>query len=96
MEDQAMLLDIDVKRLTAFLETNEDCSRLSDTEYIADLYDAPRPLTLDLFVTGDEARLAAAAYLEFDEELDGWYMGELAEDAGEILAALRSAMDRHE
>ena len=90
-----MLLDIDVTRLTAFLESDEDCSRLSDTEFIADLYDAPRPLTLDLFVTEKEVRLAAAAYLEYDEALDGWYMGELAEDAEEILSALRSAMERH-
>ena len=82
-----MLLDIDVTRLTAFLESDEDCSRLSDTEFIADLYDAPRPLTLDLFVTEKEARLAAAAYLEYDEALIAEHL-ERAWD-GALLAASR-------
>ena len=90
-----MPLDIDVTRLKAFLESDEDCSRLSDEEFIADLYDAPKPLTLDLFVTAKEVRLAAAAYLEYDGELDGWYMGELAADTEEILSALRRAMERN-
>ena len=87
-----MLLDLDAKRLLRFLETDEDCSRLSDTEFIADLYDAPRPLTLDLIVDEQGVQVAAAAYLEFDEELDGWYMGERIFDAGEIRDALSQAM----
>ena len=87
-----MLLDLDANRLLRFLETDDDCSRLSDSEFIADLYDVPHPLTLDLILTEEGVEVAAAAYLEFDEELDGWYMGERIYDTEEISGALRLAM----
>ncbi len=90
-----MHLDIDEAALTRFLEENEDCSCLAEGEYVADLYDAPRPLTLDIAKGAKGYELVAAAYLEYDEELDGWYMGERADDVKEILEALKSACEGH-
>ena len=90
-----MHLDIDEAALTRFLEENEDCSCLSEREFVADLYDAPRPLTLDIARGEKGYELVAAAYLEYDEELDGWYMGERADDEKEILEALKAALYGH-
>ncbi len=88
-----MLLDFDAAVLECFLNGNDDCSRLSEREYIADIYDIERPLTLDLIKGERGFELVAAAYLEYDPELDGWYMGERATDPGEINAALRQVLD---
>ena len=87
-----MLLRVDVALLKAFLDSDEDSSALGGDEYIADLYDAERPLTLDILLKNGEARLVAAAYLIYDEEQDGWYMGDQVSDENEILEALKAAM----
>ena len=77
--------------LRAFLEGFEDAEQLSTREYVVDLYDIPRPLSLDLvFVKGGVA-VDGAAELKYDEAEDGWYMGERLEDAEEIRAALAEA-----
>ena len=83
-----MLLQPDMALLKVFLENSEDCSQLSDDEYIADLYDVDNPLTLDIILTDQGAAIEAAARLIYDSEQDGWYMGEQVEDEAEILAAL--------
>ena len=87
-----MLLKVDAARLRAFLSANEDCSDLGGEEYIADLYDAARPMTLDISLKGGKAELLAAAYLEYDAEQDRWYMGEQVADEDEIGAALDEAI----
>ena len=71
-----MLLNVDAKLLRAFMENNEDCSALSENEYIVDLYDTDQPVTLDILLKDSEVQLLAAARLLYDEEMDGWYMGE--------------------
>ena len=40
-----------------------------------------------------KAFLLAAAEMLFDEEMDGWYMGERVEDAEMVERALRNAMN---
>ena len=74
--------------LRAFLDRCEDAEQLSSREYVVDLYDIQRPVSLDLvFVRGGVA-VDGAAVLKYDEALDGWYMGERLESAGEVLQAL--------
>ncbi len=90
-----MELALDLKQLKAYLESGEDASALGGDEYIADLYDIPRPLTLDISLAGGKATLLAAAYLLYDEEMDGWYMGDRAQDADEITQALQKAIEAH-
>ncbi len=77
--------------LKAFLEQFEDAERLSESEYVVDLYDAEPPLSLDLIFEPDAVRVDGAAELRFDEELDGWYIGERIEDAAQVLRALAGA-----
>lgn len=77
--------------LRAFLEAFEDAERLSEREYVVDLYDIERPISLDLvFVKGGVAVDGAAA-LRYDEAQDGWYMGERLDAAEDVRAALEQA-----
>ena len=87
-----MTLHLPIKELLAFLQSSEDCEQLSGEEYVADLYDAQPPLTLNLRVSDSEIELLAAAVLEYDAREDGWYMGERVDDAAQIEAALSGAM----
>ena len=74
--------------LRAFLDNCEDAEQLSSREYVVDLYDIQRPVSLDLvFVKGGVA-VDGAAVLKYDDALDGWYMGERLESAEEVLRAL--------
>lgn len=74
--------------LRAFLEGFEDAEQLSTREYVVDLYDIPRPLSLDLvFVKGGVA-VDGAAELLYDEEQDGWYMGQRHDGPEDVRAAL--------
>ena len=77
--------------LRAFLEGFEDAEQLSTREYVVDLYDIPRPLSLDLvFVKGGVA-VDGAAELLYDEEQDGWYMGQRLDSPEDVRAALEQA-----
>ena len=74
--------------LRAFLEAFEDAEQLSAREYVVDLYDIPRPVSLDLvFVKGGVA-VDGAAELLYDEAQDGWYMGQRLESPEDVRAAL--------
>ena len=77
--------------LRAFLEGFEDAEQLSTREYVVDLYDITRPLSLDLvFVKGGVA-VDGAAELLYDEEQDGWYMGQRLDGPEDVRAALEQA-----
>ena len=77
--------------LRAFLDNCADAERLSSREYVADLYDIARPVTLNLvFVKGGVA-VDGAAELKYDEAQEGWYMGERLGDADEVARALAEA-----
>ena len=77
--------------LRAFLDSCDDAEQLSAREYVLDLYDIARPISLDLvFVKGDVG-VDGAAELKYDEEQDGWYMGERLDSADAVLDALVEA-----
>ena len=77
--------------LGAFLANCEDAEQLSAREYVVDLYDIDRPVSLDLvFVKGGVA-VDGAAELKYSEEQDGWYMGDRLEDPEEVRSALEQA-----
>ncbi len=74
--------------LRAFLQACEDAEQLSAREYVVDLYDIERPVSLDLvFVKGGVA-VDGAAELKYDEALDGWYMDKRLERPEEVIEAL--------
>ena len=78
-------------RLKAFLENCDDAEQLSAREYVVDLYDIARPLSLDLVFVKGGVGVDGAAELKYDDEQDGWYMGERLDAAGDVLAALTEA-----
>lgn len=77
--------------LKAFLENCDDAEQLSAREYVVDLYDIARPLSLDLVFVKGGVGVDGAAELKYDDEQDGWYMGERLDAAGDVLAALTEA-----
>ena len=77
--------------LRAFLENFEDAEQLSAREYVVDLYDIPRPVSLDLvFVKGGVA-VDGAAELLYDEAQDGGYMGQRLDSPEDVRAAVEQA-----
>ena len=77
--------------LRTFLDGCEDAESLSAREYVVDLYDIDRPVSLDLvFVKGGVA-VDGAAELKYDADEDGWYMGERLEEPAQVQAALEQA-----
>lgn len=85
------LTEAQTAALRAFLEQSEDAEQLSEREFVADLYDIERPVSLDLvFVRGGIA-VDGAAELLYDAEQDGWYMGQRLDAPGAVLDALAEA-----
>ena len=76
--------------LRAFLQDNPDAEALSAREYVVDLYDIDRPISLDMVFVKGGIGVDGAAELKYDEEQDGWYMGERLEQPEEVLSALRA------
>jgi hypothetical protein len=77
--------------LKSFLNTFEDAEQLSDKEYVVDLYDIEPPISLDLSLGKNCIYVDGAAVLKFDEEMDGWYIGERIEEPQPVLRALTEA-----
>ena len=77
--------------LKAFLVAFEDSEALSESEYVLDLYDLDPPLSMDLKLGRNCLFVDGAAELRFNEELDGWYIGERIEQPEPILRALNEA-----
>ena len=90
-----MRLNIDAAALLRFIEGNPDAEGLGRDEYVVDIYDTDRPATLEISIKGDKVFAQGAAYLEYDPELDGWYMADVISSAKEIVSLLNRAMEAH-
>ena len=87
-----MIVNIDKDKLRAFLASCEDAEEVGTNEYTVDLYDAEPALSMDIEFTKDGVDVLAALYLEFDEEQDGWYLGEKTKDVELIEKVLRQVL----
>ena len=85
------LTDAQMSELRAYLNRCEDAEQLSEREYVVDLYDIDRPVSLDLVFIRSGVAVDGAAELKYDEEQDGWYMGERLENPQEIVDSLNRA-----
>jgi len=74
--------------LKSFLTTFEDSEQLSEKEFVVDLYDIEPPISLDVSLGKNCLFVDGAAEMKFDEEMDGWYIGDRIEEAEPILRAL--------
>ena len=89
-----MLLPLSEKEaasLRAFLEANADCEAQAENEYVADLYDLEAPMTLDLVFVKGGVRVDGACLLAYDEEMEGYYIGEPVLEIEEVRRALMEA-----
>lgn len=80
-----------IEGLRAFLERYEDAERLSEREYVVDLYEIERPVSLDIVFEKGRVMIEGAAELKYDEEMEGWYMGERLRSEEAIRKALEQA-----
>lgn len=87
-----MLVNVDSARLRAFLEACEDAEDLGGGEYAVDLYDVREPVSMDILLSEKGVDVLAALELLYDEEQDGWYLGEKIKDAGRLAALLGEAL----
>jgi len=88
-----MILSIDSKLLTDYLKSNEDCEEIAAGEFVADFYDCDKPITLNLKLEKQGYEVIAAAFLVYDSEQDGWYMGDRIDDAAFIEAVIKQAIN---
>ena len=89
-----MLLPLSEKEaasLRAFLEASADCEAQAENEYVADLYDLDAPMTLDLVFVKGGVRVDGACLLAYDEEMDGYYIGEPVLEIEAVRRALMEA-----
>lgn len=89
-----MLLPLSEKEassLRAFLEANADCEAQAENEYVADLYDLEAPMTLDLVFVKGGVRVDGACLLAYDEEMEGYYIGEPVLEMETVRRALMEA-----
>lgn len=85
------LTSTQIAGLLRFVKSSEDCEALMDNEYIIDLYDIEKPICIDAILTKTALIVEGAAYMLFDEESQGYYMGERIDDESVILYALNDA-----
>ncbi len=78
------------------LLTAEEIERLraetegEDGENILDAYEPEPAFTMEFEFAKDGVDVLAAAYLAYDEGLDGWYLADRIEDAAKLSELIRA------
>lgn len=85
------LTDAEINHLKAFLEDFADCEKLSEREYVLDLYDNEQPVSMNFVFVKGGIGVDGAAELLYSEADRGFYMGKRIEDANAVRAALEEA-----
>lgn len=76
--------------LVEYLKASEDCEKLSENEWIMDIYDIDTPASLDLVFKKDSVFADGAEFLKYDEEMDGWYISGPIADAESVVAVMKT------
>ncbi len=77
--------------LLQYLEASPDCEKLSEGEWVADLYDVEAPVSLDLVFKKDSIFADGAEYLAYDEASRGYYLSGPVPSAEQVVEILRAA-----
>ena len=88
-----MIVNIDKDKLKKFLASCEDAEEVGKDEYTVDLYDVEPPISMNIEITKKGVDVLAALYMLYDEEEDGWYLGEKTKNVEEIEKLLNDAME---
>ncbi len=87
-----MIVNVDAAKLKKFLTTCEDAEEVGAGEYTVDLYDVETPISMNIEFTKKGVDVLAALYLLYDEEQDGWYLGDKTKDVALIEKLLFEAL----
>ena len=87
-----MRVDVNRARLEAFLAAYEDAEALGGGEYTVDLYDLETPVSMDIQLDDKGVDVLAALEMLYDEEQDGWYLGEKIKDEKRLADLLNEAL----
>ncbi len=82
-----MIITLNQVQLATFekkLRHSEDVYASSPNTYSIDLYDSLSPSTLEIELEKEGVNVLAAVSLLYDEEMDGWYLGEKIDDAATV------------
>ena len=79
-----------VEALRRFLDSSADAEATEENGYIVDAFEAEPPAALELRFEKKGLEILAARELRYDEELDGWYLGEAIEDAAVVSGVLET------
>lgn len=74
------------------LEQSEDAQSTGPDEYVADLYEAQPPLTLELAFEPQAIRVLAVESMAYDQEMDGWYLAGPVTDIAMVERALEGLL----
>lgn len=88
-----MFIGIDgahLKALMDWLNSSPDSEREGEG-YVADFYESTPPLSMEILPAKGGIEVLAALTLMFDDESEGWYLGEKIKDAEILRSALLSA-----
>ena len=72
------------------LDNCKDTEKLREGHYALDIYDLEHPVTVEIELTAKGPAVPAAAYLEYSDEMSGYYMGERITDRDQVQALLES------
>lgn len=80
-----------LEKFRAFISSSEDCERLSDDEWVVDIYEPEPAVSLNIVFEDDAIRVDGAEYMAFSEELDGWYISGSVPNVDALEKILRDA-----
>ena len=82
---------MDLPEIRGEIEFKDVWFAYKENEWVLDLYDIEKPVSIDMVFEKDGLRIDGAAELLYDAEQDGWYMGGRVEDEAAVRAALTQA-----
>ena len=85
------LTDEERSALLKYLAESEDCEKLGEGEWVADLYDIETPASLNLVFRKGSVFADGAEYLAYDVDAKGFYLSGPVESAEQAKALLRAA-----
>ena len=79
-----------LKAVLHTVEASEDAEHLSGGGFACDIYEVDPPIALEFYPVDGGLDVVAAFVLNYDEAMDGYYLGEKLETEQAVLDAMRA------